>query len=536
VFAALIVGVTAVALFWYFVLSDPSGEAVPASGGRYVEAVARGPDRINPLFAAANPTDGDLAALIFSGLVRLGPDGTPQPDLAERWEITSNGQTYIFHLRRGIVWHDGADFTAEDVAFTFKAIADPAFKGDPSLRQLLEGVTVQARDPLTVEFKLQQPFAPFLAYLSVGILPKHLLDGLDANQLFNAPFNARPVGTGPYQFDRRTSDAVQLAANRTFYLGPPLISDFEVRVYADAGAARDALRAGDVDGALLTRDASPEEIDALSKDARFSVHDLTSTSFNAIYVNTRAPLFADPDVRLALSRAINPASVIDDAAGGLGEVAVSAIPRGSWAFTAVAVPTFDPGASATALERAGWSRGADGVRQKSDLRLDITLSTPNDGQHVAIAESVARQWRAVGAAVTVEPIAAGAYVDDYLAARQFQAAVVAIDPGPDPDPYPLWHSTQVAPPGRNLTGFSDPGADDALERARQTTDSARRKELYAQFEETLAAAAPQIPLYAPVSAYVQRVRVRGFADALLFSPASRFSSVRDWYVKTRLKQ
>src|SRR5437868_14776282 len=112
---ALVAGISAIAVLWYFVLSNPSGEAVPASGGRYIEGVTRGPERINPLFAGANRTDGDLASLIFRGLVRLSPDGTPRPDLAARWEITGNGQSYVFHLRHGVAWPAGHAFAAEDL-------------------------------------------------------------------------------------------------------------------------------------------------------------------------------------------------------------------------------------------------------------------------------------------------------------------------------------------------------------------------------------------------------------------------------------
>jgi hypothetical protein len=94
-----------------------------------------------------------------------------------------------------------------------------------------------------------------------------------------------------------------------------------------------------------------------------------------------------------------------------------------------------------------------------------------------VAENLARQWRAVGAEVEVEPLAASTFIDEHLLPRKFQAALVAVDPGPDPDPYPFWHSSQIAMPGRNLANYSDPSMDDVLERARQTTDTARRIEL-----------------------------------------------------------
>jgi ABC-type transport system substrate-binding protein len=119
-FVALVGGVSAVAILWSVVLSNPGGEAVPASGGHYVEGVTREPERMNPRFAGANPVDADIASLVFSGLVRLAPDGMPQPDLAERWEITGGGQSLRLPPapRRRLARR--AEFSAEDVAFTFR--------------------------------------------------------------------------------------------------------------------------------------------------------------------------------------------------------------------------------------------------------------------------------------------------------------------------------------------------------------------------------------------------------------------------------
>jgi peptide/nickel transport system substrate-binding protein len=534
-FVALVIGGIAVAIFWYAVLANPSGEATPASGGHYVEAVTRPPERINPLFAGTNQTDADLASLIFSGLVRLSPDGTPQPGLAERWEITGNGQSYVFHLRRGVAWQDSEPFDAEDVVFTFKAIADPGFKGDPALAQLMQGVIVTARDPLTVEFKLEQTYAPFLAYLTVGILPRHLLQDLDANQLFNAAFNARPVGTGPYALKSRGDDRVVLNSNSTYYLGPPRISTFELRVFPDAPSVQAALRTHAVDGALLGPETARADLQALKDDGRFSLHDLVSTSYLTIYLDTRSPLFADREVRRALLQGINPQALIDDGTSRGGVPTSIGIAGQSWAYTRVDLPPFDPGAAASALERAGWSRARDGVRRKGDLRLSFTLSTTNDPQRVELAQGIARQWRAIGAETEVQPLSAASFIDEALLPRKFQAALVAVDPGPDPDPYPFWHSSQIVPPGRNLADYSDPRIDDVLERARQTTDTARRKELYELFAGYLIAAAPSIPLYAPVYTYAQATRVQGVGDSLLFTTASRFANVQEWYIETSVR-
>ncbi len=536
-FGALVAGISAVAAIWYVVLGDPAGEAVPATGGRYVEGVRLAPERINPLYAYANKTDRDISSLVFSGLVRLAPDGTPLPDLAERWEITDSGATYVFHLRRGVAWHDAPDsrFDAEDVVATFRAIADPEFRGDPALAQLMEGVVVTARDARTVEFKLEEAYAPFLAYLTVGILPEHLLGDLDADGLYNAAFNAQPTGTGPYRVKGRSREGVVLEANTTYHFGPPHISTIEFRIVADEGGLVASLRSGDIDGALFGPDAEAAELKLLRDDSRFTLQELTGTSSNMVYFDTRSALFNDVAVRGALVQAVNPQSLIDSAAAGRGEPTDTGIPVASWAHADVAGLGFSPGAAARALEIAGWSRGRDGVRRKGDLRLSFGLSTSNDSARAAIAEDVARQWRAVGAEVVVYRLDAATYIQQFLLPRAFQTALVEIDPGPDPDPYPFWHSSQVADPGRNLAGFSSSQLDDVLQRARQNTDMARRKDLYEDFATFLIAGSPAVPLYAPVSTYVQRNDVRGFDASLLFSPASRFSNAYEWYIKTRVR-
>lgn len=537
IFIALAVGCAVAAALWFVVLSNPKGEATPASGGRYIEGVATRPERINPLFAPDDSVDDDLASLIFSGLIRLSPDGTPLPDLAERWEITGDGQRYTFYLRQGVAWQDAerTEFTADDVVFTFNAIADPGFKGDQVLAQVMRGVVVSARDSYTVEFRLEQPYAPFLAYLDVGILPEYLLRGLNANDLFNAEFNSRPIGTGRYRFAGATQESVRLETNSTYYLGPPRISALEFRFYESADALTGALRTGEIDGALFGPAASQPDLEVLGDDDRFRLHDLSGTSFIQIYLDTRAPQFSDAAVREALFHSINRESLLLAATGGRGIPSDVGIPKASWAYTPIEMPQFDPGEAARMLEIAGWQRARDGIRRKGDVRLAFTISTSNDPQRVKIAEEAANQIRSLGADVTVQPLEASTFIEEHLLTREFEAALVEVDPGPDPDPYPFWHSTQIAPPGRNLSGFSDPRLDDALERARQTTDTQRRRDLYELYGGIVIAAMPVLPLYAPAQTYVQHARVQGFEPSLLFTNGSRFASVGDWYIKTRVR-
>jgi peptide/nickel transport system substrate-binding protein len=164
----------------------------------YVEGVAGTWQRVNPIFATANAVDQDLSALIFSGLLRLAPDGSVEPDLAEALpEISEDGRAYTFTLRSGLRWHDGEPITTDDVRFTIEAIADPDFQGDPMLAEAWEGISLETPDSRTMVFRLEQASAPFLARnTTIGILPRHLLAGLSARALYEAPFKRQPGRVG----------------------------------------------------------------------------------------------------------------------------------------------------------------------------------------------------------------------------------------------------------------------------------------------------------------------------------------------------
>jgi peptide/nickel transport system substrate-binding protein len=254
-----------------------------------------------------------------------------------------------------------------------------------------------------------------------------------------------------------------------------------------------------------------------------------------VFLDTRSPLFNDPAVRTALLQGMSRETLVNEVAAGRGEVAGAGIPSGSWAYTPIESPAFNAGTSASALERAGWARGRDGVRQKGGVRLAFELLTSNDPHKVAIAENVARQWQSIDVEARVVAVDAATYIEETLLQRQFVAALVEIDPGPDPDPYPFWHSSQVATPGRNLSNYANPRMDDVLERARQTTDIDRRRELYELFAGMLIADLPAIPLYSAAYTYVQSNRTQGFEPSLLFTLASRFANVNGWYVNTRVE-
>lgn len=529
---ALLLG-TGVVLALTYLPEEHAGQTLPARGGTYVEGVAGAPSRINPLFASFNEVDRDLSSLVFSSLVRLGPKGDIQPELAERWTITPNGRSYVFQLRRGLVWHDGQPLVAEDVAFTIRTIQDPEFQGDPALGSVFRGVTVEAQDAHTVVITLAEPFAPFLALgATVGILPQHLLAGLGGGVLFESPFNQHPVGSGPFRLAELTSERAVLRPFEAYALGDPFLEQIDLRFYRDNAGLLNALLGDEVEGALLQPSLTPEELASVSNDSRFVHRSLHTPTYNLIYLNPALPALRTAAVRRALQLGLDRTALITDVLAGQALPVDSPIVRDLWASEpAPDAYAYEPARAGELLDQAGWPL-VDGKRVKNERTLHIRLVSSDDPVQSNVAEAVAAQWRALGIEVDVQVSGASQFIEEVLLPRRFSAALVSIDPGADPDPYPFWHSSQALGNGRNLSSFSQPEADRLLENARQTPSETERAADYRAFQQLFAREQPAVLLYTSTYQYVYRSDLQEVKPGLLFTPSARFYNVHRWYTET----
>ena len=526
-------GIASFTSLWYAARTDSGGD-VPAFGGSYIEGVAGAPARINPLFAPLSDVDAGLASLVFSGLTRLDDKGRPFPDLAEGWEVSEDGRVYTFRLRRGVLWHDGAELTADDVLFTYRMLQAPDARTAPGLNDVLGQVSVSKVDALTVTFATPQPFAALPAYLKLGILPRHLLGGVSATDLFDAPFNQRPVGTGPYRLLELTPERAVLMANPAYHLGQPYIQRLELRFYRDDGAVIRALQARQIEAALLSSGVNPTDYLHLQQRSDLRLYTLPGPEVTFVYLNLRLPMFGDRRVRQALLYALDRDQIVAETLAGQVAVADSPLPPGSWPYSpALARYDFDPGLAGLLLDEAGWRLTSRGVRSDGRTDLELTLATNSDPVRVAVAEEISKRWAAIGVKANVSGIGATSLVRDLLEPRSYEAALFAYHGGVDPDPYPAWHSTQTSKGGRNLSSLNDTRVDRILEDARLAASPARRTDLYREFQEIFAQEVPALPLYASTVIYVQKASVRGARLGYFEDPGSRFWQVQDWYVKTR---
>jgi peptide/nickel transport system substrate-binding protein len=522
-------------------------DVVPDVGGTYVEGLAGNSRYLNPILCQYNQVDRDLCSLVFNGLTRLNERGEVIPDLAEGWEISDHNLVYTFHLRRDVRWHDGSPFSADDVLFTVEAMQDLHYQGPPYLAELWRSVEVVKVNSHTVKFILKEPFAPFLDYTTIGILPVHLLAEVPAESLPNDPFNRHPIGTGLFQVEEVNAEHALLQANPDFYGPKPYLNKIEFRFYPDHEGILSAYERGEVQG--ISR-VLPEDLAKVEANAGLKLFSARLTGYTLIFLNLKdleLPFFQEKLVRQALLYALDRQKIVDRVLKGQGLVAHSPILPRTWAYdNNVFRYEYDLERAKTLLTEAGWhnlthlsaktgdtnGEGSESVREKAGVKLAFTLLTDDDPLHVELAREIARQWEALGVKAIPRTIGSG-LVSEFLHPREFEALLVDLDLHGDPDPYPLWHSTQTNDEGQNYAGFINYEVDKLLEEARCTTDSGRRAELYHRFQEIFADEVPSLLLYYPIYTYGVDEEVKGVQLGPMSDPSGRFRNVTEWYILTK---
>jgi peptide/nickel transport system substrate-binding protein len=508
----------------------------PDYGGTYVEGIAGQPNVINPLFDQYNSADRDLAALIFNGLARVDETGTIKPDLARSWEISPDGLVYTFTLRSDVQWSDGAPFSADDVLYTIQTIQASDYPGLSYISDLWRTVAITEITPSAVRFQLSEPFAPFLDYTTIGLLPAHLLKDVGASDLPQAPFNRHPIGTGPFVLDELTADHATLSPNPRFTGPLPYLGNLVLKFYPDSESLFAAYGRGEIEG---ISQISPDDIVQARATKSLTLYSARLAGYTLVFLNLDKPQFQQKEVRQALSYAIDRQAIIDEVLHGEGLPGAGPIVSNSWAFDpAIKQYAYDPAKAQALLDAAGWKdTNGDGVRQKGTDTLAFTLLTnEEDPTRAQIAQQLAKDWNSIGASVQVKLVPSASLVQDTLRPRAFDTVLFGFQLPADPDPYPLWNSTQTpsqSNAGQNYSGWTNRDADELLEGARRIDDQARRRELYRQFQTMFMDQVPALILYYPVYTYAVDTRIHGIQLGPLIDPSERFNSIAQWYLKTK---
>ena len=528
-----VVGIILLTLLMGATAYNVSTVLVPERGGVFREGVAGNPQYINPLLCHTHEIDRDLCSLLFRGLTRLDQQGRVVPDLAERW-TAPDGLVYTFTLRENQFWHDGKPVTIDDLLFTIEMMQNPDSPILPDLAELWRSVTVEPVDEHTVRLLLDEPFAPFLDFTTIGLLPKHIWQDVPPSELLTSPLNLRPVGNGPMQATLTSAQFIRLERNPYSSEDIPMVSALEFHFYPDYPSIYAAYTEGELDGVSQVMQSDISLAQARTDMQLFSAPLSTYVGVVFNLQNPDVPFLQDAIVRRALYHALDREQLLHDVVGGHGVLASSPIPSNNWGH-APDTPSYDydPDEARRLLDESGWvDTDGDGTRDKDGLPMQLILLTNDGPTRIALIEQIAADWQAVGVKVAVESVSFGGFVSDFLTPRRFEAVLLSWDITGDPDPFPLYHSSQITT-GQNYGGWSNQEADALVIEARSTVDPEKRRALYAQFQHLFAADVPAIPLYYPVYTYGVSERVKAVQIGPLNTPADRFATFPDWYILTR---
>ena len=517
-------------------------EQQPEQGGVYTEGLVGSLGRLNPLLDWNNTADRDVDRLLFSGLVRFDERGLPKADLAESWAMTPDGTVYNIPLRQTAIWHDGAPVTSDDVIFTIESMKSAGSLYPQDIKDLWGRVEVVKLNDKNLKFILPEPYVPFIDYLTFGVVPKHLLETMPADQMASAEFNIAPIGTGPYKFDQLIVENGQIAGvvlgiNRDYYGDPPFIEQVVFRYYPTSAAAFDAYRQGDV---FSISRISQDVLQPALEEPALSVYTSRMPQMGFVILNLTNPDVAflqDLKLRRALMLGLNRQGIISSVMQGQAFVSDSPILPGSWAyFDGTEHFEYDPDAAIAILKAEGYviPSGGGEVRAKDGVPLAFTMVHPDDPTHTQIAQAIQVQWARIGVRVDLQPQPYDQLVLTTLASRAFQSALVDLNLSrtPDPDPYPFWHQAESVG-GQNYSGWDNRAASEYLEQARVTADYSLRAKLYRNFQVIFAKELPALPLYVPVYSYGVDEQVLGVQVGPLYEPSDRLNDFTRWYLLTR---
>lgn len=506
------------------------GEAAPRRGGTVVIAAGSDLDYANPLVSVDAWTNEIMRYVLFTPLIRYGPDLSYQAALAESWELEGD-TAVVFHLRRDVAWHDGRLTTAHDVLFTFERARDPT-TGFPNADYFARWTGGEVVDSFTIRFSYAPHADPLAGWPFTPVVPRHVLDTVPPARLRQAAYNTGPVGNGPFRFvSYRPADRWVFEANPEYpdgLGGPPRLDRLVWRVIPENSAQLTEIRVGEVDLALQP---PPGEIRATADREGIRMVRKPSRQFSFIVWNGRRAPLGDARVRRALALAIDRGEILSALRDGLGQPGVGPIAPFHWAFADHLDPLPYAPDSARALLVGAGIRDTDGdgvleLPDGSDFELEFKhyagTSVSRD-----VAEAVRADLAAIGVEVAARPVELTTLFADVTSPeRRFDMVLLGWSADFRIDLRDLFHSDALDGPYQ-FGSYVSPEVDSLLDRAGSAMTREVAGPAWHRVQEVLLEEQPWTVIYYQTDAFLARDRVR----ALDMDIRGALVNVADWWVE-----
>ena len=466
-------------------------------------ATSANPSRLNPILAT-DSSSSEITGFLFNGLVKYDKDAKEIiGDLAQKFYFKDE-KTLIFELREGVKWHDGEEFSAKDVLFTYKLLISDKIASPYSAGfRFVEDVKVL--DRYRVEVKYKKPYFKALETWMMGILPEHILK--DEENLMSSTFNIHPIGTGPYRLTQlEFSKNIELSAFDDYFLGRAKIDKIVFHVIADPMTRLLMLKSaqldlGSIEPLVMERELGSDFFE------KFNIYEKISLSYTYLGFNLRLKKFKDPRVREALSLAIDRQELIDILFFKHAKVCSGPFLPGTKAFNPdVKAPTKNLQRARKLLREAGYD-------EKHPFEFEIVTSNSSSIRPYA-AEILQYQLKKAGVKVKLRVMEWQAFLNMVVFPHKFDAVLLGWGLSPTPDPYMFWHSDSDKQGGFNLVGYHNSKIDKMIEISQSIIDREKLSQLWREMFRIIVEDNPYLFLYIPNSITAVNREIKNIEPAL----------------------
>lgn len=460
------------------------------------------PSRLNPIIIA-DSASSEITQWLFNGLIKYDKDGNIVTDLAQTYHF-ENDTKLIFKLKKGIKWHDGVEFTADDVVFTYEKIMDKNIY-TPRKTNFKEVKSVKKIDKYTLEINYKRPYFKALVIWMMEIIPKHLLK--DEKNLMSSFFDRKPVGTGPYKIKEfKTGADIELFANEDYFEGKPKIEKIHYKFIPDPNTSFLMLRQKQLDIGDLTPLQIDRQIDSQFKK-NFKIIEKPSFSYDYLGFNLKMEKFKNPKIREALSLGIDRKELVDILFFGHGKICTGPFLPGSFAFNSeVEEPKPNLKKAKELLKEAGFD-------ETNPFTFEIVTNTGNETR-INTAQIIQYQLSKIGVKVNIRVMEWQAFLNTVVYPRNFETVLLGWSLALMPDAYPLWHSKADTLGGFNLVGYNNKKVDELIDKSSSIIDMNELSKIYKELYTIIAEDKPYLFLYIPNSISVVNNEIKNIEPAL----------------------
>jgi len=506
-------------------------ESTPQEGGTVVRRLQSDVSTLNPILSTSG-YDRFVAFFLFTPMVHFDVNLQVIPGLAEKWDITPDGKLYTFHLNPSATFSDGSPVRASDVLFTLKKIVDPQNEA-PQIAGSFEQLDLRNTkviDDHTIAVAFKQELAAQLAHFNdLLVLPEHVYSKGD----FKTDFAARAVGSGPYRLVRREPGKEILLERRPEYWGKrPYLQQVLFKVIIDDGTAWNAMKRGDIDESMIAADTWLMESRRPELTKTIDFRRFYTLTYNYVPWNTRDPMLSDKRVRHALAMCIDLKSIIDNLYHGTARAMNGPFTPDQWAYNPdVPVIEYNPQQAQRILNSLGWlDTNHDGILDKGGkpFKIEMLISGGANPSN-PFSQLFQSELRKIGVQLVITPLDPSAFIQRALAGN-YQCAYLSWDLDPDPDPFPLFHSSQIPPHGQNFVFYSNPEADRLMEEGRRELDQSKRTTIYHQLHALLADDQPYTWTVQVSSKWAINKRVHNVKESRGWGLFKWYPGELDWWI------